>query len=93
MISCLAEFRSAERNKVEIHVIRRLCRPETYLSPRKCGILPQWGKIMRAVEAQPFDKKPLLFVRFYSSQLRSFSSGFFTKAISCSVSVSSMRTE
>nr|DAW93841.1 MAG TPA: hypothetical protein [Bacteriophage sp.] len=58
----LVEFRPAGRNKMEIHVIRRLRRPETYLSPRKCGILRLWRKIMRAVEAQTLlSKKRQLF--------------------------------
>ena len=40
------------RNKMKIHVIRRLRRPEKYRPPRKCGIfVPMGQKIMHTVEA------------------------------------------
>ena len=41
---CLAEFRPAGRNKVGIHFIRRLCRPEKYRSPCKCRIFVPKGQ-------------------------------------------------
>ena len=44
------EKKNLGRNKMEIHVIRRLCRPETYLSLRKCELFTQHVKSLRAVE-------------------------------------------
>ena len=50
-------LRPQAQNKMKTHCIRRLRRPEQYCSPRKCGSLPLWGKLMRAVEAHLFCPK------------------------------------
>ena len=62
----LAEFRPAGRNKMEIHVIRRLCRPETYLSLRKCELFTQHVKSLRAVEVHfPIKKRQHAVLPFF----------------------------
>ena len=59
----LVEFRPGGRNKMEIHVIRRLCRPETYLSPRKCGICaPLAHKLCAQSRRNPSVRKALAFL-------------------------------
>ena len=50
-------LRPQAQNKMTTHCIRRLRRPEQYCSPRKCGSLPLWGNLMRAVEAHLFCPK------------------------------------
>ena len=56
----LVEFRPAGRNKMEIHFIRRLCRPEKYISPRKCGICaPKAHKLCAQSRRRPFCQQPL----------------------------------
>ncbi len=58
----LAEFRPAGRNKMEIHFIRRLCRPEKYFSPRKCGICaPMAHKLCAQSRRNPFCQKSVSF--------------------------------
>ena len=51
-------FRPPGRNKMKIHVIRRLRRPEKYRPPRKCGIfVPMGQKIMHTVESVIFSER------------------------------------
>ena len=57
----LVEFHPTGRNNVKIHVIRRLCRPETYFSPRKCEFFARSAKSLRAVEVHSPSQKAQLF--------------------------------
>ena len=58
----LVEFRPAGRNKMEIHFIRRLCRPEKYISPRKCGICaPKAHKLCAQSRRSPFCQESVSF--------------------------------
>ena len=58
----LVEFRPAGRNKMEIHFIRRLCRPEKYISPRKCGICaPKAHKLCAQSRRRPFCQESVSF--------------------------------
>ena len=58
----LVEFRPAGRNKVDIHFIRRLRRPEKFLSPRKCGIfVPLGQKLCAQSRRSPFCQKATAF--------------------------------
>ena len=54
-------FKKQMRNKMEIHFIRRLRRPEKFLSPRKWELFTQSAKSLRAVEAHLFAQKALAF--------------------------------
>ena len=58
----LVEFRPAGRNKMEIHFIRRLCRPDKYISPRKCGICaPKAHKLCAQSRRSPFCQESVSF--------------------------------
>ena len=66
----LVEFRPAGRNKMEIHFIRRLCRPEKYISPRKCGICAQKAhKLCAQSRRSPFCQESVSFFDSLSQTL------------------------
>ena len=47
---------------MEIHFIRRLCRPEKYISPRKCGICaPKAHKLCAQSRRSPFCQESVSF--------------------------------
>ena len=58
----LVVCRPAGRNKMEIHFIRRLRRPEKYSSPRKCGICaPKAHKLCAQSRRNLFCRKSICF--------------------------------